>query len=143
MMEGLNFDCIAGIPMAGVPLATAVSLLLKRPMIFPRLTSKGHGSGRMVEGLSNRGDRAVLLDDLITTGKSKLEAVKILQCEGLKVEDLVVLVERGTSGRKELEEAGIRLHAYLDIDEILKVCREMGRITDIELRDIKLFVRQS
>ena len=143
MMKGLDFDCIAGIPMGGVPLATAVSLLVKCPMIFPRMTSKGHGSGRMVEGLSNRGDRAVLLDDLITTGKSKLEAIKILQGEGIRVEDLVVLVERGTSGRKELEEAGIRLHAYLDIDEILEVCREMGQITDAEIKEIKFFIRQS
>ena len=141
LLQDLDFDRIAGIPFAGIPLATAVSLHTGRPMVFPRLTAKAHGSGRTVEGLYAKGEKVVLLDDLITTGKSKLEAAKVLRDQGLAVEDLVVLIERGSGGRRELEEAGIRLRRYLSIEEMLDACLETGRITEAELERVRAALR--
>ena len=99
--EDLVYDRIAGIPAAGLPLATAASLRTGRPMVWPRMPVKEHGTGNRVEGTFEHGDRLLLLDDLITTGASKLEATGILRGEGLVVEDLVVLVERGRQGRHD------------------------------------------
>ena len=142
ILAGIIFDRLAAVPMAGIPIATAVSLLSQKPMIFPRLEKKAHGTGRMIEGIYIKGDRVVLIDDLITAGTSKLEAIEVLRGEGLIVEDLVVLVERGRSGRRELEGAGVRLHAILDIDNFLEICLEMDQIDPGEVAGIRSFIAE-
>ncbi len=122
----LKFDRIAGIPAAALPLATAVSLKTGIPMIWPRMPAKDHGTGVRVEGAFTQGERVLLLDDLITTGASKLEAIAILRGEGLIVEDLAVLIERGKQGRRDMESAGIRLGAVFHVRELFALCESLG-----------------
>ncbi|MDQ7796458.1 MAG: orotidine-5'-phosphate decarboxylase, partial [Spirochaetia bacterium] len=101
-----EYDRIAGIPAAGLPLATAASIEIGKPMIWPRMPVKEHGTGNRVEGEFRAGEHILLLDDLITTGASKIEAIDILRSEGLIVQDLVVLIERGAQGRQDMGSAG-------------------------------------
>jgi uridine monophosphate synthetase len=70
----------------------------------------------------------VVLDDLITTGGSKLAAIEPLETAGLEVRDVVVLVDREQGGREELAEAGYRLHALLGLGEMLDILVKAGRI---------------
>ena len=128
-VKGLKFDRIAGIPVAALPLATAVSLETGIPMIYPRMEKKKHGTGNRIEGGFVAGERILLLDDLITTGGSKIEAVEILREAGLVVEDLVVLLERGSQGRQEMTAAGMELHSCMQLDEVFLYCREAGVIS--------------
>ena len=128
LLEGLEFDRLAAIPVAALPLATAVALRLQVPLVYPRISAKQHGSGNLVEGEFSEGERVVLLDDVITSGVSKLEAVGVLREHGLQVTDLVVLLERGSSGRHELEVAGVMLHAYANIRELLDRLRQRNEI---------------
>ena len=136
----LVFDRLAGIPAAGLPLATAAAISLSVPMIWPRMPVKEHGTGNRVEGAFAVGEKALLLDDLITTGASKLEAVEILRGEGLVIEDLVVLIERGKQGRKDMETAGIRLHAYLHVKELFDSCERLGLIDREKREELERFV---
>ncbi len=124
--KNLKYDRIAGIPAAALPLATAVSLKTGIPMIWPRMPAKDHGTGVRVEGAFAQGERVLLLDDLITTGASKLEAIEILRGEGLVVEDLAVLIERGKQGRRDMESAGIRLGAFFHVRELFALCESLG-----------------
>jgi uridine monophosphate synthetase len=128
LARGLGYDRIAGIPAAGLPLATAASLATGTPMIWPRMPAKEHGTGNRIEGGWAAGERALLLDDLITTGASKLEAVEILRGEGLVVEDLVVLIERGREGRRDMEKAGIALKAFIQVKELFAACEKLGLV---------------
>lgn len=137
---GLGYDRIAGIPAAGLPLATAASLRIGAPMIWPRMPVKEHGTGNRVEGDFARGERALLLDDLITTGASKLEAAEILRGEGLVVEELAVLIERGRQGRKDMESAGIRLRAFAHVRELFAVCESLGLVDAARRRELEAFV---
>lgn len=136
-----KFDRIAGIPVAAVSLATAASLETGIPMIYPRINKKEHGTGNLIEGNFKPGERVVLLDDLITTGKSKIEAIEILRDAGLIVEDLVVLLERGEQGRRDMEAAGIRLHSFFPVEELFDVCRQMNIIDDAGLQTLIDFIR--
>lgn len=140
MAEGLSYDRIAGIPAAGLPLATAASLRTGRPMVWPRMPAKEHGTGKAIEGDYGPGERILLLDDLITTGASKLEAAGILRGRGLVVEDLVVLLERGRLGRRDMEAAGIRLTAFAHVRELFGLCERKGLIDAARRRDLEGFV---
>lgn len=138
----LDFSRIAGIPMAALPLATAVSLETGVPMIYPRISAKDHGTGNRIEGEFRPGDRVLLLDDLITSGKSKLEAVEVLRSEGLVVSDLVVLLERSNTARSDIEAAGIRVHAYAHVLELFATCRQMGVIDEPAEQAMRDFIEQ-
>jgi uridine monophosphate synthetase len=138
--RGADFDRIAGIPAAGLPLATAASLAMGRPMIWPSMPVKEHGTGNKVEGDFAPGERALLLDDLITTGASKLEAAEILRGEGLVVADLVVLVERGRQGRRDMEAAGIGLRAFAHVRELFGACERLGLIDPARRSELEAYV---
>ena len=133
-------DRVAGIPVAAVPFATALSLETDIPMIYPRMNAKGHGTGNSVEGAYKPGETAVLVDDLITTGKSKLEAVEILRGEGLVVDDLIVLLERGTSGRRDMEQNGINLTAYAQAEELFQYLLDRGIIDQSKFDELLAFI---
>jgi len=110
-------DRIGGIPYAGLPLAVAASLAGRLPLVYPRREEKGYGTRRRIEGQFKPGDRVVLIDDIITDGASKLEAIAPLEEAGLVVKDLVVLVDREQGGRELLARRGYALHAVLTISQ--------------------------
>ncbi|MBT3273315.1 MAG: orotidine-5'-phosphate decarboxylase [Spirochaetales bacterium] len=143
LLTGIEYDRIAGIPVAGLPLATALALEVRKPLIIPRMEKKDHGTGNKIEGEWNPGEKVLLLDDLITTGGAKLEAAELLRNEGLIVEDLVVLLERGTSGRVDMEKAGITLHSYAHVEELFETCEKRGLLDDVKRGKLKDFVRES
>jgi uridine monophosphate synthetase len=127
MLAGLAFDRIAAIPVAAVPIAAAISLQSNIPFIYPRLNPKGHGTGNTIEGDFAAGERVLLIDDVITTAASKLEAIRVLTEAGLVVSDLIVLVERDAAGRRELAGKGIRVHAWTTLEELLALAETAGQ----------------
>jgi uridine monophosphate synthetase len=120
---------LAAIPYAALPIGTAVALEMGLPLIYPRKEAKAHGTGRAIEGEFQPGERAIVLDDLITTGGSKLAAIEPLEAAGLRVQDVVVLIDREQGGREELDAAGYRLHAVLRLGEMLDLLVEAGQIS--------------
>jgi len=131
-----NFDRVAGIPTAGIPFASIVAYLLDKPLLYVRKEERVHGRERRIEGVVKPGDRVVVLDDLITTGKSILNAVKALRGEGVVAEDAVVLIDRMEGGREKLEEDGVKLHSIASILDIAKTLINSGVITDEQYRAI-------
>lgn len=132
LLRPLSFDRIAAIPYAGVPIGTAVALATGRPMIYPRKEVKAYGTGQAIEGLFERGETVVLLDDLISSGLSKIEAIRPLETAGLRVRDVVVLIDRQGSGPSDLAAAGYRLHSVLTLTEIVATLHAAGRVSDAE-----------
>ena len=119
LMEPLVYDRIAAIPYAALPIGTAVSLLSGRPLIYPRREAKAYGTRRQIEGEYQAGERVVLLDDLISSGGSKIEALEPLLAEGLVVQYVVVLIDREQGGAQDLGKQGYRLHAVLTLRELV------------------------
>lgn len=120
-------DRVAAIPVAAVSLATALSLRTRLPLIYPRLPPKPHGTGNRVEGEWKAGERVVLVDDLITTGLSKIEAVKVLREEGMVVKDLLVLLQRSRAN-PEIEDAGLLLRAAARVEDLVERALVRGLI---------------
>jgi len=129
LLSSLQYDRIAAIPYAALPMGTAVALELERPLIYPRREVKAYGTQRAIEGSFAVGERVVVLDDVVTTGKSKLDAIAPLQAAGLRVEDIVVLVDREQGGAQQLRAAGYRVYSVLTLSQIMDVLARCGCIS--------------
>jgi len=134
LLEGLDYDRIAGIPYGALPTATGLSLQLHKPLIYPRKEVKAHGARRLIEGDFEEGDRVAVVDDILITGGSVLEGIAKLESSGLVVRDVVVFIDHGgsagSSARGRLEAAGYRCHAVLQIERITAVLHRAGRLSD-------------
>ena len=131
-----SFDRIAGIPIAGIPFASLIAYNLKKPFLYIRKGVRLHGRQRRVEGILTSGDRVLLIDDLITTGLSLIEATKAIEAEGGVATDAVVLLDREERGREKLDKKGIKLHALLKMSEIANRLYEIGAIDEVQLKTI-------
>lgn len=129
LLQNLSFDVLAAAPLAGLPLGTAVCLATDTPLVYPRKTPKSHGTGKDVEGVWEVGQTAVVIDDLITSGESILQAIAALKAAGLHVNDAIVLIDREQGGRKTLEEQGYHTHAAMSLAHLLAILESRERIT--------------
>ena len=137
IMRGLSYDRIAALPYGGLPIGQAVALATGKPLIYARREVKDYGTKKLIEGKFTAGETVVVLDDLVTTGGSKIEAMAPLTDAGLTVTDVVVLVDREQGGRKELAEHGLTLHAALTLSEILDSLVAHGRISSTVRSDVR------
>jgi len=134
-------DRIAGIPYAGLPLAVAASLAGGFPLIYPRREEKAYGTRRRIEGTFHPGERVVVIDDIVTDGASKLEAIAPLEAAGLVIEDLIVLIDREQGARERLAQKGYRLHAVLTISACFDALDAAGLVDPALLAQSRAFVR--
>ena len=128
ILQKLEFARLAGLPYAAIPIATAISLESGRPMIYPRKEAKDYGTKAEIEGEYHPGETVVVIDDLATTGGSKFEAIEKLTGAGLKVRDVVVLIDRQSGAKEALAEAGFHLHAVLTMTELLDYWEKTGEV---------------
>jgi len=137
ILGGLRYDRIAAIPYGGLPIGQAVSLATGKPLLYPRRETKEYGTKKLIEGTFTKGETVVVLDDLVTTGGSKLEAIAPLAEAGLKVRDVVVLVDREQGAGKELAARGLALHSVLTLGQLLDALVRRGRISGAVRSDVR------
>jgi uridine monophosphate synthetase len=129
LMRPMQFDRIAGLPYAALPMAAAISLQSGWPLVYPRKESKDYGTRSPIEGPYANGETIAVIDDLITTGGSKFEAIEKLESAGLRVRDIVVLVDRRPEGEHELAARDLQLHALFQLPELLAYWQSNGDIS--------------
>ena len=132
ILNKLTFHLLAATPLAGLPFGTALCLDLDKPLIYPRKTAKSYGTGKEIEGVWQVGQTAVVIDDLITSGDSILQAIVALKAAGLQVNEAVVLIDREQGGIATLQDHGYKLYAAMKISHILTVLEEHQRISSKE-----------
>lgn len=124
LIAQLNYhpECIAGLISAGIPFATGISLDMNIPLLQIRSDVKEHGTKKMIEGiLPKKYTKIVLIDDLISTGATKLPAIEELRSKGYIVKDLIVLIDRtNDEGKKIMEDARVKIHSLGTPDSIIK-----------------------
>jgi len=143
ILRKLRFSRLAGLPYAAIPIATAISLAESRPMIYPRKEAKDYGTKAEIEGEYQAGETVVVIDDLATTGGSKFEAIQKLTAAGLKVKDVVVLIDRQSGAKEALAQAGFKLHAVLTIAQLLDYWEETGRVGAEKIAAAREFLKQN
>ena len=94
-------DVIVGVATAGIPWASFIADRMKKPLAYVRNKPKDHGAGKQIEGAKVKGKKVVVIEDLITTGKSSLIAVNVLQKEGVADMEVKSIFTYGFDAAKE------------------------------------------
>ena len=122
-------DMIAGVATAGIPWGAMVADQLKLPFIYVRPKPKEHGLGNQIEGFYEAGKRVVVVEDLVSTGKSSLQVVDVLKNAGLEVEGMVSIFNYGFEEAKNaFEKYQLILKSLTDYDSLISLAIEHGSI---------------
>lgn len=108
---------LIGPALGGVPLATAVALETGLPFAIVRPGAKEYGTAKLIEGRVEAGDRAVVLEDVVTTGAQSVRAARAVEGAGAKVLSILAVIDRHEGGREGVESAGFRFDALYDLAE--------------------------
>lgn len=134
---------MCGVPYTALPFATAMSVESGTPMVMRRKEAKGYGTKKIIEGVWKDGDVCLIVEDLVTSGLSVMETVAPLVEAGMKVEDVVVLLDREQGARANLERKNVRLQAVLTISSMLDVLLSEGRIEQDVADSVRKFVAEN
>lgn len=137
-----KIDRILGVPTAGIPFATVVSQKLGLPLIYYRQARKEHGVRKKVEGILERNDRVLVVDDLITTGESVIEAAEVVRDQGGVVNELVVLLDREQGGQERLRAHRIEPHILFKISDAMNWLHGVGLIGHEIYETIKRYIEE-
>jgi orotate phosphoribosyltransferase len=137
-----RIDKILGVPTAGVPFATVVSQKLAIPLIYYRQARKEHGVRKKIEGILDRNDRVLIIDDLITTGESVIESAEVVRDQGGVVNELVVLLDREQGGKERLRSSRIEPHVLFKISDAMEWLHTVGLIEDKIFDTVKMYIKE-
>jgi len=128
-LKSLKFDCIGGLEIGAIAIATIISHYGLRnaqnwPNFVVRKQVKGHGLGKKIEGIVKEGNRALIVDDVLTSGGSILQAVEAARQAGLIVDHALVIVDRQEQeGERNLAKEGVKLISLLTIKDFQSIER--------------------
>ena len=137
-----NFDKILGVPTAGVPFTTIVCQKLTIPMLYYRKERKEHGVRKKIEGKMEENDRILMIDDLITTGKSVIQAAEAVRGQGGLVTELVVLLDREQGGREFISSYNIRPHVLFTVSDAFRWLNEVKLLSDENYKVIMDYIKE-
>lgn len=122
---------IAGTATAGIPHAAWVADILGLPMVYIRSTAKGHGRSRQIEGKIDAADKAIIIEDLISTGGSSLNAAEALRSEGITVTGVVsIFTYELQSADETFVSAGLTYTSLTDFGALAEAAQESGAISE-------------
>lgn len=128
--KGLKPDVIAGCATAGIPHAAWLAEALNLPMVYIRSKPKGHGTASQIEGMIKQGQKALVIEDLISTGGSAIDAAKVLVAEGVEVEHVLAIFTYGIDRAKEnFTAANFSYDTILNFDQLLDVLLDAEELT--------------
>lgn len=140
-IKDMEFDVITGIPYTALPIASLVASKMQKPLVYMRKEEKAYGTGKSVIGKFKKGSKCLVIDDLITTGASKIETAEKYVKAGIKIEDFVVVIDRSLNGTEELAKDGYKLHSLITLDEIVQLLKNKNLITDEKVKDVETFTK--
>jgi uridine monophosphate synthetase len=139
----MPYDRISPVPYAGISIGTMMSVKANKPMIVPRKEVKEYGTKQAIEGTFQKGETALIVDDLVTDGKSKIETIIPLLNAGLRVEDILVILDREQGGKRILAHLGYQLHSLAKITDVLDFLVLGDRIASKTRDEATKFIRQN
>lgn len=136
-------EVLMGTSTAGIAHAAIAAQIAGLPMGYVRASAKDHGRGNKIEGRLEKGQKTVVIEDLISTAGSCVEVVEALREAGGDVLGVVSIFTYGLrKGLERLQGAGVENHSLTDIDTLLEVAVEQGYITEAQRHEVEDFFRK-
>jgi orotate phosphoribosyltransferase len=133
-----DVEAIAGTATAGIPHAAWASERLALPMCYVRNQAKGHGKGKQIEGKAEKGQKVVVVEDLISTGGSSLNAVRALKEAGCNVLGVVAIFTYGLEkGKQAFAENNVDVYTLTDYDTLIETAVELGVVTEQDIATLR------
>ncbi len=127
-------DVIVGVATGGIAIGALVAQDLGLPFAYVRSSAKGHGLQNMIEGVIEEGQSVVVVEDLVSTGKSSLTAVEALRSAGAVVKGMVAIFTYGFDvAREQFTSAGVPLTVLTDYETLMKQALKSGYVTDKQI----------
>jgi len=124
-------DLLAGVATAGIAWGAMAADQLKLPFIYVRPKPKEHGLGNQVEGFFDTGQKAVVVEDLISTGKSSLQVVDVLRNAGVEVVGMASIFNYGFDAAQEaFKKAGVDLESLTTYESLIKLAIEKNIVSE-------------
>jgi len=128
---------IAGVATAGIAWGALVADQLQLPYIYVRPKPKEHGLGNQIEGYIDAGKKVVIIEDLISTGKSSLLVAEVLEGQGLAVNGMVSIFSYGFDAAKSaFDQAGVELHSLSDYDALITLAIEKNYVSTADQKTL-------
>jgi len=138
-----KFDAVAGGETAGIPFAAWMAERLMLPMQYVRKKPKGFGRNAQIEGQIDAGDRVLLVEDMTTDGRSKVNFCKALREAGAVVEHVLVFFfyDIFPEGKTILRDLGVTLHSLATWWDVLEVAKKSGSFEKAKLKEVEKFMK--
>ncbi len=136
--KGVDFEVIAGTATAGIPHAAWLAEKENSKMIYVRSSKKGHGKENKIEGVLKEGQKVLIVEDLVSTGGSSIEAVQTVRGAGGIVDYCIAIFTYGLEkAEKRFEEADCKLITLTDFETLIETAEKRGDITEEEKRELE------
>ena len=122
-----KIDLIAGTATAGIPYAAFIAQSLNLPMVYVRGEAKKHGRKNQVEGIVRKGQRVVIIEDTVSTGKSSVVSIKALRSMGAKVDYVLAIYTHGLKeAEKNFKKEKVELYTITNLENVLEFAKNGG-----------------
>ncbi len=135
--SGAKFDVVAGTATAGIPHAAWIADKLNLPMVYVRGKAKDHGKENLMEGIIKEGQKAIVIEDLVSTGESAINSVKAVREAGGQIVYVFSIITYGMEKAKtSFAENKLKLVSLTTFADVLNTARKMGHINKEEISTI-------
>ena len=132
-----NFHSLVSVPTGGLVVAASLATEIVKPLIYVRKQAKEHGTGKAVEGVTCQDMKLLMIEDVVTSGGSVINAIKSIKEEKMIVKDAYAVVDRMEGATQALQDEGIKFHSLLTINDITQSLFEQKLITKDVLKHIQ------
>ena len=136
-----NFDYLVSIPTGGLIVTSALAIETVKPLIYVRNKPKDHGTSKSLEGSFEQGKKALMIDDVATTGGSVVNALKPIKDAGIAITDAFVIINRMEGASEALEAEGVKMHSLTDILQITNILHDQNLVSNDILENIKKHIK--
>lgn len=135
--SGVKFDVVAGTATAGIPHAAWIADELNLPMVYVRGSAKDHGKENLLEGNLKKGQKAIVIEDLISTGESAINSVRVVRSSGGEVAYVFAIITYGIKkAEQNFNQNNLKLVSLTNFAEVVKIAQDLGYINKEDTQTI-------
>lgn len=140
--SGVSFDVVAGTATAGIPHAAWIADKLNLPMVYVRGKAKDHGKENLMEGIIKKGQKAIVIEDLVSTGESAINSVSAIRAAGGESEYVFSIITYGMKKASDnFNQNNLKLVSLTTFKDVVVEAQKMGQITQEEVKTVLEWIK--